>query len=228
MRSATSELRLRNARKSRRSSRSSSQCSIARTVALRGLSESSAISPNTSPGPITLNTTSLPSLEVLSALRRPSITTKSCDPASPLWHTSLRAATVTDLAAGTSASRSRGAKPWNSGTRASSSRLRSGVSTGAGAIASGERRAQRRADLGERFARPIELGAQAQEAVEHARVAGRGYVDARLAQPRRISLPLVAQRVVARGDAQPRREVRDVRGAQRRRVRLGALLRARE
>ena len=51
MRTATSGLRLRNARKSRRSSTSSSQRSIARTVALRGLSESSATSPNTSPGP---------------------------------------------------------------------------------------------------------------------------------------------------------------------------------
>ena len=75
MRTATSGLRLRNARKSRRSSTSSSQRSIARTVALRGLSESSATSPNTSPGPITLNTTSSPSGEVVSALSRPSITT---------------------------------------------------------------------------------------------------------------------------------------------------------
>jgi hypothetical protein len=72
-----------------------------------------------------LNTTSLPSGEVVSAFSRPSITTYSCDPASPLWNSSWRAAMLIGRAAGTSASRSRGAKPEKSGTRASSSRLRS-------------------------------------------------------------------------------------------------------
>src|SRR5213594_5165344 len=93
---------------------------------------------------------------------------------------------------------------------------------------SGQRRAQRRARLCYRLSRLVELRRHAEESVEHPGIARGTNVDARLAQPSGVGLALVTQRLVACGDAQPGREIRDVHSAQRRRITLAALLRIRE
>src|SRR5262245_33475562 len=134
-----------------------------------------------------------------------------------------------DRAAGTSASSSRSPNPWNSGTRASSARLRSGVSAGAGTtVRLAERCAQRCARLRDGVARLVEPIGHAEEPVEHARIARGADLDARLAKPRGVGLSLVAQRVVPRRDAQAGWQAVELRGAQRRCIALASLFRIRE